>query len=120
MFDVLEARIEEHHQEYRLRFDAVEDRVRLVEQDQAAGRERHENITKLLEDIKKKVEAPRWWVIFAFAAPLFLAVLGLVFQAGRYPDRDEFRQVSSRLAQVEMEIRLQRLMLDTANRKVVP
>lgn len=109
-FTVLEQRIEDHHAENKTRFAHVEERVRLLEVSGAAAHERGEASYRLLEEIKRKLEAPRWWII----AGIVFLVGGLIFQAGRYPDRDELRGVASRLMQVEVEQRMQRMLLDAA------
>lgn len=115
-FNVLEERIEGHHEENKLRFGAVEERVRVLEVAEAKAHERGEQSFRLLEKIEKKLEAPRWWII----AGIVFLVAGLVFQAGRYPDRDELRGVASRLMQVEVEQRMQRMVLDAAAHKPTP
>lgn len=107
-FNVLEQRIEDHHEEYKLRFASVEERVRVLEVAFATAHERGEQSFKILEKIERKLEAPRWWII----AGIVFLVAGLVFQAGRYPDRDELRGVASRLMQVEVEQKIQRMVLD--------
>lgn len=113
LFSDLDKRIEEHHEENKLRFATVEERVRVLEVAFATAHERGEQSFKLLEKIERKLEAPRWWII----AGIVFLVGGLIFQAGRYPDRDELRGVTARLTQVEVEQKIQRI-LDSA--KAVP
>lgn len=115
-YAVLEDRIEEHHSENKLRFATVEERVRLLEVAFATTNERGEQSLKLLEKIEKKLEAPHWWII----AGIVVVVAGLVFQAGRYPDRDELRGVAARLGQVEADLRVQRTLIDANSHRPTP
>jgi hypothetical protein len=105
--------VERHHTENKASLSRIEDRLGKLELRDAADQQRLVRIDELLTDIKIKVEGPRWWILVAIIAPIVLATAGAFVKLGSYPDADDVRATSMRIIQLEADLRLQRILVDT-------
>ena len=108
------ATFERVHQENKTAHSSLDERIRALEM---SIERMSEKLTHLLEQTKALaiVATPKpikWTTFIPILLAVLLPTLGIVYQAGRYPDRTEFQFLATRVAQLEIQNATQQIIIE--------
>lgn len=112
--------VERHHTEHKAAVAELSGRVTDLEVEHGRMSERFLHLDKTLVDLTKAIEnvkPPKPWQLFIASLPLILAAIGVIWQASKYPTRDEYYQITQRLMQVEVDSRINRQLIEIEKSK---
>ena len=103
------ATVEQYHEDNQRATGRLDDRLRKLEVTNERQLTKLEEIGKTLDHVEKRVEAKpiRWVTIVSVIVPIIGLVVVWVWQAARYPERNEFNRLADTIS--EMRLKFERL-----------